>query len=87
MQHLKYDLGQLPQGATVTVTLDHRANVRLLDQHNYDQFRRNLAHRFVGGEAIKSPCCLQTPTAGHWVLVVDLGGRSGGINASVTVSE
>jgi hypothetical protein len=86
MNHLKFDLGQLRQGAAVSVTLDHRANVRLLDPDNYEHFRQGRQHRCIGGHATTSPYRLRTPSAGHWIVVVDLGGGAGNVRASVTVA-
>ena len=72
-------------GNAVEVKLAHQANVRLLDRYNFDRFKRGLAHRFSGGGATISPVRIQVPQAGHWFLVVDLGGRAGQVEASVRV--
>ena len=61
-----YDLGQVNAGATVAVTLRQRANVRLLDAHNFARYRRDEALRAIGGKAIRSPAMLKISSAGHW---------------------
>jgi hypothetical protein len=82
MNYLHYDL-HLQSGDVVEVTLDKQANVRLLDDSNYSLYQRGEQHRYYGGRAIKSPVRLSPPHAGHWHLVVDLGGYAGTVRASV----
>jgi hypothetical protein len=82
MNYLHYDLN-LQSNDVVEVTLDKQANVRLLDDTNYSLYKRGERHKFYGGLATKSPSRLAAPHAGHWHLVIDLGGYSGTVNASV----
>ncbi len=82
MNYLNYDL-HLQSGDTVEVTLDKQANVRLLDDSNYSWYQRDKQHDYYGGRATKSPVRLSPPHAGHWYLVVDLGGNTGTVKASV----
>ena len=82
MNYLHYDL-HLQSGESVEVTLDKQANVRLLDDSNYSMYRRGEQHRYYGGLATRSPVRLTPPRAGHWHLVVDLGGYAGTVKASV----
>jgi len=82
---VRYDLGQVAAGATVAVTLRQRANVRLLDAHNYARYQRDEDFRAIGGKAIKSPVMLKVPSAGHWYVILDLDGGSGPIRSSVRV--
>jgi len=82
VNHLHYDLN-LQLGDVVEVTLDKQANVRLLDDTNYSQYRNGAKHRYYGGLATKSPVQLRAPHPGHWHLVIDLGGRAGSVRASV----
>ena len=82
MNYLHYDLN-LQSRDVVEVTLDKQANVRLLDDSNFSQYRRGGQHRYYGGLATKSPVRLSPPHAGHWHLVVDLGGYAGKVRASV----
>lgn len=82
MNYLHYEL-QLSGQDLVEVTLDRQANVRLLDDLNYSSYQRGGQHRYYGGLAKSSPVRLRPPHAGHWHLVVDLGGYPGTVTASV----
>lgn len=84
---VKYDLGHLPAGSTVTVTLRQQANVRLVNAQEFDRYHRGESCRGIGGRAVRSPFNLQTPSADHWYVVLDLGGASGQISSSVSVSQ
>jgi len=80
--HYEFDLAT---GDVVEVTLDKQANVRLLDSANYSAYKNGKHHRYHGGLAKNSPIRLATPHAGHWHIVVDLGGYAGTVQASATV--
>lgn len=82
MNYLHYDL-HLTQDEIVEITLDKQANVRLLDGSNYSAYKRGERHRYYGGLAKTSPYRLKPPHSGHWHLVIDLGGYSGTVRASV----
>jgi hypothetical protein len=82
---VQYDLGHLSEGDVVEMTLRNRANVHLVDAHNFDRYRRAQDFRSVGGEALRSPVRLETPSAGHSYVVLDLGGATGRIESSVSI--
>jgi len=82
MNFLHYDLNLAP-GEVVEVTLDTRANVRLLDDANFSNYKRGTHHNYYGGFAERSPVRLTAPRPGHWHLVIDLGGYAGSVRASV----
>jgi hypothetical protein len=82
MNYLHYDL-HLSPGDVVEVTLDKQANVRLLDDTNFSNYERGMRHTYHGGLAKQSPVRLSAPGAGHWHLVIDLGGYAGSVRASV----
>lgn len=84
MRFLHFDLSAGPNDI-VEVTLDARANVRLLDDSNFWAYRDGRAHRHFGGYAESSPVHLVPPHHGHWHLVVDLGGYAGQVRAGVRV--
>jgi len=84
MQHLHYNLN-LKTGDCVQVKLDKQANVRLLDDTNYQRYRRGGKHDYYGGRATRSPFTVSAPSTGNWHLVVDLGGYAGKISASVNI--
>jgi hypothetical protein len=78
--HQTLDLGT---GDVVEVTLDKQANVRLMDEANFSNYRRGMQHKYYGGLAKQSPVRLSPPQAGRWHLVIDLGGYAGSVQASV----
>ena len=82
MNFLHYELN-LTSGQAVEVTLDRQANVRLLDDSNFHSYRRGQRHRYHGGLFKQSPAVISAPHAGHWHLVIDLGGYAGSVRASV----
>ena len=78
--HYKVDLSP---GEGVEVTLDKRANVKLLDDTNFRAYQNGQQHRYYGGEAVRSPVRLTPPHSGRWHIAIDLGGYSGSVKASV----
>lgn len=86
MNFLHYDF-QLDAGQVIEVTLDKQANVRLLDDMNYAHYLKGEKHRYYGGLAKESPIHLTAPSAGHWHVVVDLGGFAGSVRASARVLQ
>ena len=78
--HDEFEIGP---GDVVEVTLDGQANVLLLDASNYERYRRGATYQYHGGFARASPYQLSPPTAGHWHLVVNLGGFNGQVKAGV----
>jgi hypothetical protein len=82
MNFLLYDL-HLRAGQIVEVTLDKQANVRLLDDLNFASYKAGRQHTYYGGLAKNSPIRIAPPHAGHWYLVIDLGGYPGTVQASV----
>ncbi len=77
--HQEFDLGP---NDVMEVTLDHAANVQLLDPTNYSNYQNGRPYRYYGGYVKTSPYRLQAPFPGHWHLVVDLGGGAGSVRAS-----
>lgn len=69
----------------VEVTLDHAANVLLLDPSNYLAYQQRRSYRYHGGYITTSPFRLRAPHPGKWHLVVDLGGGAGRVSASVRI--
>jgi hypothetical protein len=82
MNYLHYEIDSPPDHA-VQVTLDRQANVRLLDEENFQKYTSGQKHTYHGGLAEKSPVVLEIPHPGRWHLVIDLGGYAGKVNASV----
>jgi hypothetical protein len=84
MDYLQKEL-DLKAGDVVEVTLDHPANVQLLDPSNFLSYQQRRPFRYYGGYARQSPVRIVAPRDGKWYLVVDLGGGAGTVRASVAV--
>jgi len=85
MEHLRYDLGNLTKGATVVVTLQNQANVQLMTNSDYANYKAGRRFRYYGGRVDRSPFRVTVPSNGHWVVAIDLGGYAGRISASIAV--
>jgi hypothetical protein len=84
MEFLHYEF-DAHGGEMVEVTLDHAANVQLLDPANYDNYRNGRAFRYFGGHVTGPSFRLAFPHSGHWHLVIDLGGGPGQVRASASL--
>jgi hypothetical protein len=82
--HYEFDMSS---DDVVEVTLDKQANVRLLDSANYSLYKSGKQHRYHGGLVDKSPVRIAAPHAGHWHVVIDLGGYAGTVQASARVLQ
>lgn len=71
----------------VLVTLDKQANVMLLDDSSFAAYRQGRTFNYYGGWMAGSPVRLVPPHQGHWNVVVDLGGNSGTIRASIRIAH
>lgn len=74
LQFQRYNLGHLDPGATVVVTLSTGANVRLMTEAEFQNFRARRPHRYQGGLARRSPVRLPIPHSGNWIVTIDLAG-------------
>lgn len=80
--HSEFDGGP---NDVVVVTLDHQANVLLLDDLAFSSYQSGGRFSYYGGWAAASPVRLRPPSYGRWHVVVDLGGRGGQVRAGVRV--
>ncbi len=80
--HTDFDGG--PENVVV-VTLDHQANVMLLDDSAFSSYRAGERFTYHGGWVTKSPVQVRPPSSGHWHVIVDLGGRSGQLRAGIRI--
>lgn len=87
MNFLSYDV-QTQDGDVIEVALSgNAANVFLLDEVNFGNYRSGRQFRYHGGYFDRSPVILKAPSSGRWHVVVDLGGRAGRVNATVRVFQ
>lgn len=89
MRFAYHDLGEQPEGQTVRVRLrGSAANVLLMDAANFGAYRAQQPFFYdAGGHFSTSPVDLAIPKDGRWFVVVDLGGYSGRVRASVEVVD
>jgi hypothetical protein len=81
-----YDLGHVDAGRTVEVILSgSAANVRIMDSSNFNSFKNNQQHRYVGGLVKQSPYRAQIASSDHWHVTVDMNGLRGTVRSSVRV--
>lgn len=86
MQFIHHDLGNVKQGEIVEITLSgSAANVQLLDNTNFNNYRNGRQYRYIGGLAKQSPVRLKIPSSGHWHVAVDMRGLRGTVRSSARI--
>ena len=86
MRFTHYKLGHVASGTVAEVTLQgSAANVRLMDQSNFNNYRAGRRHRCYGGLAKSSPVRLQVPRSGTWHVTVDMQGLRGTVRSGMRV--
>lgn len=66
------DLGTLTKGQTIKIDLvGNEISVKLLTYDNFTPYRFGLPYRYHGGRALKTPCHIQVPHDGSWILVFE----------------
>lgn len=84
MSFTHYNLGDLRGGEVFEVSLSGtEANVLLMDDYNFRNYRARRSSTYLGGHVKRSPVVLQVPRAGHWHIAVDLGGYPGSVRSNV----
>ena len=73
-------------GDVIHVTLlGSAANVLLLNDVNFQNYRSGKRFQYFGGYYEQSPVVLNSPSPGKWHVVIDTGGRPGHLTAAVRV--
>ncbi|MDE2711477.1 MAG: DUF1883 domain-containing protein [Acidobacteriota bacterium] len=86
MKFTHYKLGHVAAGTVVEVTLQgSAANVRLMDQSNFNHYKAGRNHRYHGGLAKSSPIRLRVPRSGTWHVTVDMQGLRGTVRSSMRI--
>ena len=86
MKFTHYKLGYVATGTVVEVTLQgSAANVRLMDQSNFNHYKAGRQHRCHGGLAKSSPIRLRVPRSGTWHVTVDMQGLRGTVRSSMRI--
>jgi len=83
MQFIHTNLGYKKSGEIVEVTLTSGANVRLMNDSNFSNYKNGRKHQYYGGLATKSPVKLAIPNSGNWHVAVDMQGLTGSTTSSV----
>lgn len=88
MEFMHHSLGRVQGGSLVTVTLTGtEANVKLLDDTNFNAYRDGREHRYHGGHYKQSPAQIPVPHTANWHVTVDLGGFGGQVASTVRVTS
>lgn len=77
--HICHDIGfQMTTGPRlkVEVTLNHAANVYLVNRQGYKNYLEGNDFSFRGGYAETSPYYVKIPSSNHWYVIVDNGDKS-----------
>lgn len=86
MDFVHYKLGSLSKGQIVKVILKgNAANVLLLDNSNFNNYKNGRKYSYYGGHATRSPVIIPVPRSGIWHVAINLGGHGGRINSAVNV--
>lgn len=88
MNFTHYKLDHVTAGSVVEVTLNgSAANVRLMDQSNFNSYKAGRKHHYYGGLATKSPIRLKVPRSGAWHVTVDMQGLRGTVRSGMRVIQ
>ncbi|MEU9685691.1 DUF1883 domain-containing protein [Amycolatopsis japonica] len=83
---MHYDLKFLPAGSVIVVSLDHGANLHLMDDSNFRRYRSGQQARTAfSGIPRETPFRLSVPHAGTWHLVATMAGLRGSARIGVRV--
>ncbi|MCY3807832.1 MAG: DUF1883 domain-containing protein [Gemmatimonadetes bacterium] len=86
MRFTHYRLGRVAGGTVADVTLrGSAANVRLMDQSHFSNYKAGRQHRYFGGLAKRSPVRLRVPRSGTWHVTVDMQGLRGTVRSDIRV--
>lgn len=86
MNFVHHKLGHVARDSVVEVILKgNAANVRLMDNSNFNSYKAGRQHRYQGGLAKKSLVRLKVPHSGTWHVAVDMQGLGGKVQSSACV--
>lgn len=75
----------LKDGDVVEVGCDTQANVLLMDDSNYANYKASRSYRYFGGFFTHFPARLTPPHSGYWNVVLNLGGAQASVKHSMRV--
>ena len=86
MKFYHHKLDHLSRGDRVEITLQgNAANVRLMNNSNFQAYKNGRKHKYYGGLVNRSPFFLTVPSSGQWNITVDMLGLRGQVRSSVRV--
>ncbi len=81
------DMGTLNAGSFIEVKMDLSANVRIMTADAFNDYKKKLEHKYIGGYVKFTPYTVKLPGTAHWFIVVDRGGKEGKVSATVSVYQ
>lgn len=69
-----HDRAYLNAGDAVVVQCSHQCNVRVMEDTDFQNYKRFRSHNYVGGHYRMLPVKITVPHSGYWNTAVDLGG-------------
>ncbi|MBT3982042.1 MAG: DUF1883 domain-containing protein [Bacteriovoracaceae bacterium] len=85
---MKYLYKEIQTAGSDAIQVDltgNAANVMVMDAINFSNYKAGRRYRYSGGHYSRSPAIINPPHAGRWFVIVDLGGLSGRVDASIGI--
>jgi hypothetical protein len=73
----------LDGGDVVIVNCDHQCNVLVMDDSNFNAYRRGGRFQYYGGWRTHFPTQVGIPHSGNWNVVIDLAGGRANIRYNI----
>jgi hypothetical protein len=85
VNYLHYNVTTGPHDVIRVHLKGSAANVLVMDDNNFRNFKSGSNYQYAGGHYTQSPAVIRPPLPGRWNVVVNLGGLAGTVNAVVQV--
>lgn len=72
-------------GQKVKVTLSRPANVKLMNDSNFNNYKNGRRHRYFYGQVINNAVIIPVDSTGMWNITIDLGLAGGTIRHSIEI--
>ena len=83
MKYWFHDIGNVEQGKILEIALDRTANVRIMDELNYENFKNRQSYSAIIYYVTSPQLRVKLPRTAHWYVVIDLEGQSGSVASTV----
>lgn len=74
----------LAKGDVVVVQCSHQCNIFVMDDRNFQAYRKREKFVYHGGFFTHFPARIAVPESGHWNTVIDLAGRQAAISHAIS---